>query len=134
MYAACKNFVQLRSCPIQYAYDPVILAYKAGARPLQTKTPRRSMDWSVANTANMKTRQDSKPHPCPRPLDQTMELVANFTIDGGTVLDPFMGSGTTGVACQRLGRSFIGIEIDPAYHAIARRRDRAEQAKVAVCG
>lgn len=41
---------------------------------------------------------------------------------GATVLDPFMGSGTTGVACVRTGRRFIGIEIDPTYFAIAQRR------------
>lgn len=39
-----------------------------------------------------------------------------------TVLDPFMGSGTTGVACMQTGRNFIGIEIDPTYFAIAERR------------
>jgi site-specific DNA-methyltransferase (adenine-specific) len=41
---------------------------------------------------------------------------------GATVLDPFMGSGTTGVACVETGRNFIGIEIDPEYFAIAERR------------
>jgi DNA modification methylase len=41
---------------------------------------------------------------------------------GATVLDPFMGSGTTGVACVQTGRSFIGIEIDPGYFAIAQKR------------
>jgi len=41
---------------------------------------------------------------------------------GEAVLDPFMGSGTTGVACVNLGRSFIGIEIEPRYFDIARRR------------
>ena len=41
---------------------------------------------------------------------------------GDTILDPFMGSGTTGVACVQTGRNFIGIEIDPAYYAIAERR------------
>ena len=40
----------------------------------------------------------------------------------GVVLDPFMGSGTTGVACARLGRSFIGVEIEPRYFDIACRR------------
>ena len=40
----------------------------------------------------------------------------------GTVLDPFMGSGTTGVACVRLGRAFLGIEIEPRYFDIACRR------------
>ncbi|MCC7571184.1 site-specific DNA-methyltransferase, partial [Candidatus Micrarchaeota archaeon] len=39
-----------------------------------------------------------------------------------TILDPFMGSGTTGVACVQTGRKFIGVEIDPDYYAIARKR------------
>lgn len=42
----------------------------------------------------------------------------------GDCLDPFAGSGTTGVACKRLGRGFIGWERDPKYHAIAERRIR----------
>ena len=41
---------------------------------------------------------------------------------GDTILDPFMGSGTTGVACVETGRNFIGIEIDADYFAIAQRR------------
>jgi DNA modification methylase len=45
------------------------------------------------------------------------------------VFDPFMGSGTTGVACVRTGRRFIGIEIDPHYFAIAKRRIEAELAQ-----
>jgi len=43
-------------------------------------------------------------------------------LPGAVILDPFMGSGTTGVACVETGRNFIGVEIDPTYHAIARRR------------
>jgi DNA modification methylase len=46
---------------------------------------------------------------------------------GATVLDPFMGSGTTGVACVQTGRNFIGIEIDPAYFEIAKKRISAAQ-------
>ena len=45
---------------------------------------------------------------------------------GMLVLDPFMGSGTTGVACVRTNRRFIGIEIDPSYFAIAVKRIEAE--------
>lgn len=58
-------------------------------------------------------------HPTQKPV-ALMEWCINKTT--GTVLDPFMGSGTTGVACVNLGRKFIGIEIDPDYFEIACRR------------
>ena len=47
-----------------------------------------------------------------------------------TVLDPYMGSGTTGVACVTSGRKFIGIEIDPDYFAIACKRIEAAQRQI----
>ena len=50
------------------------------------------------------------------------ELVMLFTNQGDTVLDPFLGSGTTGVACAKLGRSFIGIEMEEKYFDIACKR------------
>ena len=50
------------------------------------------------------------------------EIIETITQPGDLILDPFMGSGTTGVACVRTGRRFIGIEIDPTYFAIAQRR------------
>lgn len=49
-------------------------------------------------------------------------IVKNYTNKGDTILDPFMGSGTTGVACVNLNRNFIGFEINPNYFAIAERR------------
>jgi site-specific DNA-methyltransferase (adenine-specific) len=65
-------------------------------------------------------------HPCPKPLEWMMWLIQLASRPGDTILDPFMGSGTTGVACVRTGRNFIGIEIDPGYHEIARKRIDAE--------
>jgi site-specific DNA-methyltransferase (adenine-specific) len=62
------------------------------------------------------------PHPTTKPVPLMRELVALFTNDGESVLDPFMGGGTTGVACIKLGRKFIGIEIEPKYFDIACRR------------
>jgi site-specific DNA-methyltransferase (adenine-specific) len=58
-------------------------------------------------------------HPSQKPLG-LMQWCIEKT--GGTVLDPFMGSGTTGVACVKLGRRFIGIEMEPKYFDIACRR------------
>ena len=51
-----------------------------------------------------------------------MNKLVRFSRNGGVVLDPFCGSGTTGVACIQTGRRFIGIEIDEKYAAIAHRR------------
>jgi site-specific DNA-methyltransferase (adenine-specific) len=61
-------------------------------------------------------------HPCAKPLFAMLWMVSKATLDGGVILDPFMGSGTTGVACVQLGRKFIGIELEPRYFDIARRR------------
>jgi DNA modification methylase len=56
------------------------------------------------------------------------EIIADFTNPGDTILDPFMGSGTTGVACVKTGRNFIGMELDKGYYDIAQRR--IEQAQM----
>ena len=61
-------------------------------------------------------------HPCPKPVNLLKSLIETLTDIGATVLDPFIASGTTGVACVQTGRNFIGIEIDPGYFAIAKRR------------
>jgi site-specific DNA-methyltransferase (adenine-specific) len=65
-------------------------------------------------------------HTTQKPLDLMLRLVELFTDPGDLVLDPFCGSGTTGVACIRLGRRFIGIEKDATYAAVARERLEAE--------
>lgn len=66
-------------------------------------------------------------HPCPKPLGVWTKIVNRCSLPGETILDPFMGSGTTGVACVQTGRNFIGIEIDPNYYAIAQKRIQEAQ-------
>ena len=61
-------------------------------------------------------------HPCAKPEEFMRKLVGRFTAARHEVLDPFMGSGTTGVACMNLGRKFIGIEIEERYFEIACER------------
>ena len=108
--AACKTFVQMRKGHVQWAHDPVI--FWEGRGPID-ETLR---DWIIAGPEFHLGRID---HPCPRPMGHMMQLVHAVC---GTILDPFMGSGTTLVACQKLGRQGIGIELDPEYFDIACRR------------
>jgi len=68
---------------------------------------------------------EEKKHTCPKPLNVMEAIVSRFSDPADTVLDPFLGSGTTGVACARLGRKFIGCEIEPKYFDIACRRIEA---------
>lgn len=73
-----------------------------------------------SSVAAMMTRDVLTGHPSQKPIGLMLELVNRTR--GETILDPFMGSGTTGVACVDLGRSFIGIECQPKYFDIAVRR------------
>jgi DNA modification methylase len=66
-------------------------------------------------------RNGNKEHPTQKPV-AVMEWAIRHTGSAGAILDPFMGSGTTGVACMNLGRSFIGIEREQKYFDIACRR------------
>ena len=61
-------------------------------------------------------------HPTVKPIDLMRWLATLVTAPGGTVIDPFMGSGSTGIACVRAGFGFVGIEQSPEYFDIARRR------------
>lgn len=73
------------------------------------------------------TVQPAKYHPTAKDLTVIEKLVRTLSKPDDLILDPFMGSGTTGVACQKLGRRFIGIEIDEKYYATAKKR--IEEAK-----
>ena len=65
---------------------------------------------------------DDKLHPYAKPLSMLERLIKNHTNEGDVVLDPFMGSGTTGLACMRTNRRFIGIENDEEIYKLASDR------------
>jgi DNA modification methylase len=84
-----------------------------------------SSQWKAARIFSYprgKALQDGKEHPTQKPLELMVWCLEQLPRDCKTICDPFMGSGTTGVACVRLGRKFIGIEIEPKYFDIACRR------------
>ncbi|MCL4199052.1 MAG: site-specific DNA-methyltransferase [Phycisphaerales bacterium] len=64
----------------------------------------------------------SPKHPAPYPVEFAERLIRMFSFVGDTVLDPFMGTGTTNLACARWGRNSIGIELDSGYFELARKR------------
>ena len=126
IFAAAKNFVQMRPTAMQYAFDPCIVWWKDGAKPFAKGTASR--DFHIGNTANTMNRGagQAKGHPCPRPLDQIIHILDQWSAEQSLVLDPFFGSGTTGVACEELGRKWIGIEISEKYCEIAALRIEKE--------
>ena len=80
----------------------------------------RLYDWweiqQVKNVSKEKTK-----HTCQMPLE-VMKRIIEILPDDKIIIDPFMGSGTTGMVCKKLGRDFIGIEIDKEYYKIAKAR------------
>ena len=96
--------------PIIYYGRCPYLAKGLGARP------------NSVSATHWNRRKDAE-HPCEKPEQWMVWMVKRATVSAGlTVLDPFCGSGTTGVACMKTGRNFIGIELDAGYCEIARRR------------
>ena len=65
-------------------------------------------------------------HPTVKPLEMVKNLIVNSSQENDIILDPFLGSGTTGVACKELGYEFIGCEIDSDYFDIAKERIAVE--------
>jgi len=76
--------------------------------------------WSIPTTP--KREKAFGNHPTQKPLELLKRLIALCTSEGDLVLDPFCGSGTTGVACVLLGRNFIGIDLDQSYLELTAKR------------
>ena len=68
----------------------------------------------------------TRDHPAPYPLELASRLVRMFSFVGDTVLDPFLGTGTTSLAAALAGRNSVGVEVSPEYLDMARRRFAAE--------
>jgi len=81
-------------------------------------------EWSRLTTSiwRVSPNVDLSTHPAMMPTQIAERCCSLWSDVKGTVVDPFMGSGTTGVACAKMGRRFIGIELDPGYFEIACKR------------
>lgn len=77
--------------------------------------------WNINQVKNVSKGKNGINHPCVMPLE-VMKNIVGILPKGKVIVDPFMGSGTTGVACKELGYDFIGIEMDKNYFEIAKER------------
>lgn len=81
-----------------------------------------NLDKNHNNVLRFKRDDGKNYHPCQKPLDILERLIRCSSNEDETVLDCFMGSGSTGVACVRTNRNFIGMELDEKYIKIAEKR------------
>ena len=124
VFIAARNFTNYRpTVPIGHWYEPIVIFYKRGAPP---RFPERRLnrDWYIGDywSVWVRTEKLEREHPDPKTVDVVEALLENFVVPGGIVLDPFLGSGTTWVACQRTGRFCWGIDIESSYVELSRRR------------
>jgi modification methylase len=76
------------------------------------------------------TGASTRQHPAPYPLELAERLVRMFSFVGDTVLDPFLGTGTTSIAAAKWGRNSVGVEVDPNYFELAHRRIVSESSSL----
>ena len=113
--AACKQYPDRPGKRTCLSWDPVI--FWSGRSRIHDELPR---DWHLADLRPYDGYQGDNPVPSPKPLAQ-MRYFCD-AIRSESILDPFMGSGTTGVAAILAGKRFIGIEQDPVYFEYACQR------------
>lgn len=94
----------------------IMVAHKTGGRISWNADGRK-----LPNVISLMPDRD-RVHPNEKPLALMRTLIDTLSNKGDAILDPFMGSGTTGVACAKMGRKFTGIEIDRHYFEIACKR------------
>jgi DNA modification methylase len=117
----CKPFALMRSNSWDWAYEFTAWIYP-GDKPPHFDKPdgQKSFDWQ--NIASPIHGHEGKHHITQKPIDLPALHIAASCPDSGVVLDPFLGSGTTLIACERLGRKCYGVEIEPKYVAVTLQR------------
>ena len=102
-----------------FAHEFIIFGTYKG----KTKSGVGSNVWRMkAFSSGAKSTNGDKQHPTQKPWELIAKAIEDSTEPGAVVLDTFMGSGTTAVACVKTGRNYIGFELDEGYHSIAEQR------------
>ena len=129
-----KDSLVIGHSDYHYRHEPVLFGYKAA----QGRRGRGAGGWYGGNDCSsvfeVPRPKASPDHPTSKPVALVEAMVKNSSRSGGVVLDGFLGSGSTIIACERTGRRCFGLEIDPRYVDVAVRRweaytgQRAERA------
>lgn len=102
-----------------FAHELIIF----GTYKPKTKSGVGTNVWRLpAFNSGAKATNGEKVHPTQKPVEIVHKMIEDSTEPGAVILDTFMGSGTTAVACIQTGRQYIGFELDEKYHAIAQHR------------
>ena len=101
--------------------------YESLRREYESLRYIHNLDASHNNVWRSNEHNNGKQHPTQKPIDLLTRIVYTSSRENAVVLDPFMGSGSTGVACTNTGRNFIGIELDEGYFKIAQERIAAAE-------
>jgi DNA modification methylase len=132
-----KNLFELQACAVMCGFQVhnLLVWEKQNANPNRwymknceyTLFLRKGEAFPIKNMGSKTVHKFQNPigckrHPTEKPVDLMEFYIMNSTMPGDTVLDPFLGSGTTGCAAANTSRKFIGIERDPDYFAIAQAR------------
>lgn len=126
LYPMCKNVRELvwdkktsiNGYSWRHQHELILFAEMPEAKPIP------SGDGDILRGSAVKI--DNRQHPAEKPIWLLEELIKKSTKEKATILDPFMGSGTTGIACKNLNRRFVGFELSPEYFKIAERRLNTE--------
>ena len=115
------------------AWEPIIVAKKKGGNFNKEYSPFHYIPKAGKKERNRgldELADDMKnAHPTVKPVNLMKQLVLDFTVEGSTVLDAFMGSGSTGIACVLTNRRFVGIELTPEYIPLAKARIKYAEEK-----
>lgn len=107
--------------PKRYTSSTRFLRYQHECAHLLAKGRPAAPEQTIGDVIEW-TYSGNKLHPTQKPLSALMPLIETFSKPGDIVLDPFTGSGSTLIAARMLGRSYVGVELDAEYHAVATER------------
>ena len=103
-------------------YESLRREYEDLRREYEDLRYTHNLDANHNNVWKSTGRNNGKQHPTQKPIDLMTRIIKTSSKEDGVILDPFMGSGSTGVACVNTNRNFIGIELDPTYFDISQKR------------